>query len=153
MRGIGSIVCGILILAMAIGGLVYGVPLEFILPVMGLAGLLLAGGIFALVTGQSVELTSAVEFVQNPAAAMFDGAIDAAIGRDDERQRDAKSPQSPLTRLSQMMADTGAQESGGQPFDADAALARYMANREAVSPADVPQVQAAPGRSFGRKGL
>ena len=150
MRGIGSIVGGILVLAIAAAGLLYGLPLEFVLPVLGLAGLLLAGGIYALVTGQSVELTPAVEFVQNPAAAMFEGAIDAVIDRNAERRQDT-SPRPPFGRLSQILTDSDAHETR-EPFDADAALARYMARRDAVPPADMP-VQAVPSRGFGRKGL
>ena len=152
MRGVVSILTGILLLGIAGAGLSYGIPLEYILPVLGLAGLSLAAGIYALVTGQSVDLTPAVEFVQNPAAAMVEGAIDAAISVDGKR-RDAGQQGSSLNRLSQVLAGTGAQDAGGQPFDADAALARYMANREASPPTEAPHVQAAPARSFGRKGL
>ena len=73
--------------------------------------------------------TAVIDFIKDPADAIVDSATD---------------------RLAEWMGERkAADEKAG--FDPDAALARYMENRQ-PQPAAVPDV-AAPVRSFGRKGL
>jgi hypothetical protein len=98
-----------------------------------------AGGAFLLVRGwQGLGITKAgdfmspMSFIQNPARAIVDSAIDAAGELIEEKRK---------TKLEAEEASS---------FDPDAALARYMANRPE------PPVGAEPAparRSFGRKGL
>ena len=151
MQGVGSLVAGSLLLMAGGTGFFMGVPKEYSLIVMGLGGILAARGLFSIFTGQSVELTNAVDFVQNPGAAIVDGVMDRLTGADEPK--DGKPMAGPLQRLSSMFGDDDAK--GDAPaFDADAALARYMANRPEGSPAvEVPVLQPASPRGFGRKGL
>ena len=78
------------------------------------------------------EASNTIDFVRNPAGTIVESAIDT-IGDllDDERKK--AEPES--------------------TFDADAAFARYMANRPEQA-APVPGIQVAPVQAqFGRKGL
>ena len=83
---------------------------------------------------------------------MLEGAVEQVFGRDDSRQQDARPRQRPFGQLSGMLADSDAQKSG-PAFDPDAALERYMAKRQAATPSEIPRVEIAVSRGFGRKGL
>jgi hypothetical protein len=93
--------------------------------------------------GQDLEL--AVNFVRNPYETLFD----EAVARLDDDQRD-QPPQGQRGMLQSLVAELGLgddQRKDDQPsFDADAAIARYLANRPATEPAPVARPQ-----GFGRK--
>ena len=151
MQGIGSVVAAILLFGVAGVGFKIGVGNEYLLLAAGVGALLFARGVMGLVTGQTLNLGNAVEFVRDPAGTIVDGVFDR-LADDGDQPQNARS-ETPLGRLSTLFGD-GAEVSAGKPFDADAALARYMANRPAGSPAvDIPGVQPAAKPSFGRKGL
>ena len=133
MRGWSSILVGVALLGIAawthFTGMFSGAAILFGLP-----------GAYLIYRGfQGVEImdagdpTALGDFISNPAEAL----VDAAVEKGDEW----------MTERRKAAADAPAEPA----FDADAAIARYMANR----PQDpVPAVQTSqPVRGFGRKGL
>ena len=133
MRGLTSI--GAAILLMAIAGWTFADK-----GVNALSLALAAGSCVLLYRGiQGQELQTSAgdavgtfEFVRDPGGTIVDSAYDT-IG--DFLNRDERKP---------------AEEES--TFDADAVIARYMANRSEPSP--LPQAEGAPVRAqFGRKGL
>ena len=133
MRGLTSI--GAAILLMAIAGWTFA---DKGVNAMSLA--LAAGSCVLLYRGiQGEELQTSAgdavgtfEFVRDPGGTIVDSAYDTIgdfLNGDDKKAEPAQ-----------------------RTFDAEAALARYMANRP--GPAPLPQAEAAPARAqFGRKGL
>jgi hypothetical protein len=96
--------------------------------------------------GQDLEL--AVSFVRNPYETLFD----EAVARLDDEQRD-QPPRGQRGMLQSLVADLGIgddRSKDGEPsFDADAVIARYLADRPAEAPAPSPPRPAVQG--FGRK--
>ena len=94
-------------------------------------------------TGAPIEdLDLAVSFVRDPRGTLIDHVVDQFTGGDDEASaRDEKKP----GVLQSLVAEFDTREEK-PAFDADAAIARYLANRPAPAPAPPP---AALG--FGRK--
>ena len=93
--------------------------------------------LFRGVQGQGLKTSAGdasgtLDFVRNPGEAIVDSAIDT---------------------IGEFLKDDGKKaEPEKGAFDADAAIARYMANRPETAP--MPQADAAPVRAqFGRKGL
>ncbi|MGZ8997778.1 MAG: hypothetical protein ACXW2T_02875 [Allosphingosinicella sp.] len=135
MRGWSSIVVGLALLALAawahLTNLFSGVAITF-----GIAGA------FLIYRGlQGVEVTSAGDptalgdFISNPAEALVEAAAEQAEGW--------------LTQKRKTAVEDSTDGSGR--FDADAALARWMANRPQSPTAAVEVSRPVPG--FGRKGL
>jgi hypothetical protein len=88
-----------------------------------------------LSAGGIVDLRDAVDFVSNPAEAIFERAADAL-------------PAKPVSKLAAMIdGDSDAKSD----FDPDAAIQRYLAERPAGAP-PLAAPSTAP-RTFGRRGL
>ena len=129
MRGLTSIGAAILLLGLAAWFFSRsGVGMAVVL--LGAASLVM---FFRGLQGQGFkgaagDASGTVDFIRDPGGAIVDSAVDT---------------------LGQFLADS--RQKPEQPaFDADAALARYMANR----PESGPQAEPAPARArFGRKGL
>ena len=127
MRGWTSILFGFLLLALAVW--------SFSADGLGSSALLCGAaaaffffrGSQGLSVGEAGDPTALVDFVTNPADAIVDAATD---------------------QLAEWMrSDDQTVAAGEQPgFDADAVIARYLAQREAQPAAPAP-------RGFGRKGL
>ena len=133
MRGWSSIIVGVALLALAAwchlanissGGVIF----------FGLAGaFLLFRGFQGVEITEAGDPTALGEFISNPAEALVEAATDQAGEWMSNRKAD--SPDQAV------------------PFDADAALARYMANRPQGLPEAAPAAAPPPVRGFGRKGL
>jgi hypothetical protein len=131
MRGWSSIIVGLALLALAacasLAGLFLGATIT-----LGLAGaFLIYRGLQGVGVTDAGDPTALGDFISNPAGSL----IEAATGQAEEwlaEKRKAPAEEPPR-------------------FDADAALARYIANR----PAPPPQAGQAspPVRGFGRKRL
>jgi hypothetical protein len=106
----------------------------------------LAGAFLVYRGFQGVEVheagdpTALGDFISNPAEALVDAAVDKADDLRTERRKAA------------VAARSAAVDESLSGFDADAALARYMANRPEVGSVGA-ETTAAAVRSFGRKGL
>lgn len=97
-----------------------------------------------LSAGGVVDLRDAVDFVSNPAEAIFDRAVDTLAPEPAAGNRQPSA----LGKLAAMIDGDGEAKSD---FDPDAAIQRYLAER----PTDAPLL-AAPSpaqRTFGRRGL
>ena len=134
MRGWSSILVGVALLGIAawahLTGMFSGAAIVFGLP-----------GAFLVYRGfQGVEIldagdpTALGDFISNPAEALVDAAVDKGGEYLSGRRK------------------VGSDEPSGEAFDADAALARYMANRPASAPPLAVEA-VPPVRGFGRKGL
>jgi hypothetical protein len=131
MRGWSSIFVGLTLLALAacahLAGLNQGVAIS-----LGLAGaFLIYRGLQGAGVTEAGDPTALGDFISNPAGSL----IEAATGQAEEwlaERRKAPAEESPR-------------------FDADAALARYMANRPQSQPAALQP--SPPVRGFGRKRL
>ena len=135
MRGWTSIAVGFLLLALAVWTYSFDGFGSLTLFCGVAAVFLFVRGAQGVSVGDSGDPTALIEFVTNPADAIVDSATDRFT---DWMQGDKATPQ----------ASTVAEQPG---FDADAAIARYLAQRE-TEPADAP-ASPAPHRGFGRKGL
>ena len=99
------------------------------------------------------DVESTMEFVRDPAGSIVDAVFDRLPGGDQDGAK-GKDEGGPIDRLTSWLSDDSPDAATDKAFDADAALARYMANRPEDSPAvDVPALQPAAPRGFGRKGL
>ena len=86
---------------------------------------------------QAGDVSATMDFVADPAEAIVDAVAERVPGLGPRR----------AARKSEPVEQEPA-------FDADAAIARYLENRPAELPPIVPPIaEAAPRRSFGRKGL
>ena len=105
-------------------------------------------------TGAAVEdLDLAVSFVRDPKGTLFDQAVDL-LGGGDEQPRGEKARQDKPGLIQSLVAELDTRERNDPaPFDPDAVIARYLANR----PADPPPAVAEPApptpqfQGFGRK--
>ena len=91
--------------------------------------------------GAGDDLELAVGFVQNPYETLFDEAVGQLTGGDEERPSEPQKPGLIQSLVSNL--DTRHAKPDPKPFDADAAIARYLANR--------PAPEAPPRQGFGRK--
>jgi hypothetical protein len=130
MRGWGSIVVSFVLLGVAVWAfsasgfgsatLICGVAAAFFL-IRGAQG---------LAVGEAGDPTALVDFVSDPAGAIVDTATD---------------------RIGDWLKDDSSKAATEQPeFDADAAIARYLAQREPQPAA--ASASTSPARGFGRKG-
>jgi hypothetical protein len=95
-------------------------------------------------TGAAIEdLDLAVSFVRDPKGTLFDHAIDQLVGGDDEEP--ARNERKPGV-LQSLVAEFDTREEK-PAFDADAAIARYLANRPPPEAAPAPRAV----QVFGRK--
>jgi len=137
MRGLSSIFIGLLLFAVASwtystsgfgsATLICGVAAAFFL-FLGAQG---------LTVGEAGNPIALVDFVRDPAGAIVDTATDRLGDWFTDDKPAAAEPEQPK-------------------FDADAAIARYLAQRPAEPAAVLPASSAigvAPVRSFGRKGV
>ena len=131
MRGWSSILIGLGLLALAVGAYLTGGFSGATFAFGTASAFLIYRGCRGIGVTAAGDPTALSDFVSNPAGALVDAATEQAEEWLTERRK------APVDE---------------QPeFDADAALARYMANRPAYQPA----VAEAPPtvRGFGRKGL
>lgn len=136
MRGWSSILVGLGLLALAawshIADFFSGATISF-----GIAGaFLIYRGLQGVGVTEAGDPMALGDFISNPAGSLVEAAAEQAEEWVNEKRK------SPARKTS---VDEPPQ------FDADAALARYMANRPAPPPAAVEA--APPARGFGRKGL
>jgi len=147
MRGWTSFVAGFLLLALAywlysLGG--FGS--EAMICGVAAAGFILQGA-FGLGVGAGDNATGLVDFIQNPADAIVDSASDRLADWLGDRKAAEEPAKGTSVNHRQALVDWLHDRDEPAAFDHDAAIARYMENRE-------PQPEsAAPIRSFGRKGL
>ena len=147
MRGWTSFVAGFLLLALAywlysLGG--FGS--EAMICGVAAAGFMLQGA-FGLGVGAGDNATGMVDFIRNPADAIVDSATDRLGDWLGDRKAAEEPAKGTGVNHRQALVDWLHDRDEPAAFDPDAAIARYMENRE-------PQPEsAAPIRSFGRKGL
>ena len=91
--------------------------------------------------------TAVIEFVRDPAEAIVDTATDRLGDWLGDRKAEEKPADGRGVNHRQALVDWLHDRDEPAAFDPDAAIARYMENREPQQ--DIP----APVRSFGRKGL
>jgi hypothetical protein len=100
-------------------------------------------------TGAAVEdLDLAVSFVRDPKGTMFDQAVDLLGGSEEPRREERPG------LLQSLIAEFDTREGKAdeaKPFDPDAAIARYLANRPAEQPVSMPEPPRPAVRGFGRK--
>lgn len=100
-------------------------------------------------TGAPVEdLGLAVSFVRDPKGTLFDHAIDL-LGGDEESRREERPG-----LIQSLVAEFDSRDSKPQdsaPFDPDAVIARYLANRAAEQPIAEPEPVRPAVQGFGRK--
>lgn len=134
MRGWSSIVAGLGLLALAAGAYVFG-GLTGTAMTFGIAGAFLVfHGCRGIGVSDAPDPTALTDFISNPAGSIVEAAAEQAGEWLTVKRKPAAADELPK-------------------FDADAALARYMANRP-ESPPSPPVLEAAPPvRGFGRKGL
>ena len=134
MRGWSSIAVGFLLLGLACWSFVgEGLGSSTLLCAAGALFFFFRGaqGLSADQAGDLGDATALFEFVSNPADAIVDTATD---------------------RLADWLNDQPKGAAADQPgFDPDAAVERYLAQRDTQPPA--APVNPAPYRSFGRKGV
>lgn len=101
-------------------------------------------------TGAAVaDLDLAVSFVRDPKETLLDQAVDMLTGGDEEeRPRQAQKPG--LIQSLVAAFDTREAKTDDKPFDPDAVIARYLANRPAPAVAE-PTPTRPPVQGFGRK--
>ena len=136
MRGWSSIFVAVLLLAVAFWSFAGDGFGSSTLICAAVAAFFFFRGAQGLSVGEAGDPSAVIDFVTDPADAIVDTATDRLSEWIDDRPKAAAAADQP-------------------GFDADAALARYMAQRErepAAAPAVIP-ASAAPARSFGRKGL
>jgi hypothetical protein len=134
MRGVTSIAVGAGLLAVAIGMAAYGASLTTVLIFGAGALVLFYRGFQGQGVGTVEDVTAPMDFISNPAGAIVDAATDKVGEMLMEARRPAEPKEPPA-------------------FDADAALARYLANRPAPAPSSSAADPAPARRQFGRKGL
>lgn len=141
MGGLTSIFGGLILLAFAVWSYISGGGFDTtVLALLVGAAVLFWHGVQGRGVTQAGDIIAPMEFVKNPAEAIVDAAVERVSAAVPQRRKswDVEEP---------------------AKFDADAALAHYMANRPADLPAPPPTESAppsfdpAPRRGFGRKGL
>lgn len=98
------------------------------------------------------DVQSTMDFIRDPAGSIVDAAFDRLPGSDRQPAVEQKRD-SAIGRVASWLSDDGSSPAEQKPFDADAALARYMASRPDGSPALETSIPQASARGFGRKGL
>lgn len=97
------------------------------------------------------DVTAPLDFVQDPAGAIVDAAVDKVgelwSARDGKDDRGIVA--TAVGRVEELLSVDGEKSAQGAPFDPDAVIERYLANR----PEPVPEPAAPPRPRFGRKGL
>jgi hypothetical protein len=127
MRGWTSMLVGFLLLAVAVWSFTADGLGSSALLCGAAAAFFFLRGAQGLGAGEAGDPTALVDFVTDPADAIVDAAADQVaewMGSDNQKGTAGEQPR----------------------FDADAIIARYLAQREAEPAAPVP-------RAFGRKGL
>ncbi len=136
MRGWSSIVVGSGLMVLAVWAHLTSFFSAAAIPI-GLAGVFLVyRGLQGVEVADAGDPTVLGDFISNPAEALVEAAAEKAEEwLTERRETEASGPYS----------------DGQAQFDADAAFARYMANRE-KSPSPSPEALR-PSPGFGRKGL
>ena len=101
-------------------------------------------------TGAAVEdLDLAVSFVRDPKGTLFDQAVDMLGGGEGQRREEKPGI------IQSLVAEFDSRErkaDDSAPFDPDAVIARYLANRPAEQPVVTPEPPRQAVQGFGRKG-
>ena len=129
MRGLSSLLVGTFLLSLGAWLFVMGGYNSIVLLLVSAGLFLLVRGLQGLGIAEAGDPTALADFVTDPADAIVDCAFDkAGEWMEEKKRKDVADPPG---------------------FDADAAFARYMAQRPELMPEQAPQA----ARGFGRKGL